>query len=174
MGMFFTYGFYFDIWPLSTWPWPFLESNKKWMLPLTSTFKITHKRCVARQLCSMFIWWPYLTWPWPWHLPIMYKAHTYMQPCSSLRKPLSKFYLQLLLVPSRKPIMRRVTILTIDLPVTWLVTFWWRILNFTQNLLVKIFQLPPRPVSQQSLASYAGTQNLPLPTFGWIPQRDAS
>ena len=26
---------------------------------------MTHKTCVARQTCNIFIRWPYLTWPWP-------------------------------------------------------------------------------------------------------------
>ena len=56
------------------------------MPPSYSTFQMTHKTCVARQTCNIFICWPYLTWPWPWPLltirPIL--THNFLQPLRSL------------------------------------------------------------------------------------------
>ena len=50
--------------------WPDLDLNLgqiwKWVSPSNSTFQMTHKTCVTRYSCYIFMWWPHLTWPWPW------------------------------------------------------------------------------------------------------------
>ena len=74
--------------------WPYIDLSlgqiQKWMPPSYSAFQMTHKTCVARQTCNIFIWWPYLTWPWPWPLltirPIL--TRNLLQPLRSL---LAKF-----------------------------------------------------------------------------------
>ena len=40
---------------------------QKWIPPSKCTSHMTHKKCVARHACDIFIWWPYLT-TWPWTL----------------------------------------------------------------------------------------------------------
>ena len=50
--------------------WPELDRTLgqmwKWMSPSNSTCQMTHKTCITRHSCYIFIWWPHLTWPWPW------------------------------------------------------------------------------------------------------------
>ena len=50
------------------WPEIDLTSGQmwKWMSLSNSTCQITHKTCITRHPCNIFIWWPHLTWPWPW------------------------------------------------------------------------------------------------------------
>ena len=42
-----------------------LGEISKWVSPLNAMCQMTHKTCVARHLCYIFIWWHHLTWPWP-------------------------------------------------------------------------------------------------------------
>ena len=38
----------------------------KWVSPSNSIFQITHKICVARRSCYIFVRWPHLAWLWFW------------------------------------------------------------------------------------------------------------
>ena len=50
--------------------WPELDLTLcqmwKWMSPSSYTCQMTHKTCITRNSCDIFIWWPHFTWPWPW------------------------------------------------------------------------------------------------------------
>ena len=50
--------------------WPELDLTLgqiwKWVSSSNSTFQMTHKTCVTRYSCYIFMRWPHLTWPWPW------------------------------------------------------------------------------------------------------------
>ena len=67
--------------------WPELDLSLcqmwKWMSPSNFTCKMTHKLCVTRHSCYIFIWWPHLTWPWlvpcisllfTWHLRHLFSS----------------------------------------------------------------------------------------------------
>ena len=103
-----------------------------------STFQITHKTCIAWQSYNIFILWPYLTRPWPWPLltkrPILTRTFFYSWEafCQSLVS-------QLLLVPSQWPVRRKVTVLTFDLTLNWLVSTLRKFSKFTKKCLLRAF-----------------------------------
>ena len=57
----------------------------KWVSPSNFTSQITHKSCVTRHSCYIFIWRPHLTWPCPW--PVLSLLFTWQ-----LRHPFSSVF----------------------------------------------------------------------------------
>ena len=87
----------------------------KWMSPSNSTCQMTHKTCITRHSCYIFIWWPHLTWPWPWpvlSISLLFTWH-FRHPFRSI---FAEFTLAAVssLVWSRQPIRRKESVLAFD------------------------------------------------------------